>query len=90
MRRVGYLLMILLLAACGTANVAVPTAEPADEAPEPTGAADANPEQESRPAYGDSIAPAQTPVEAGVIRERDWTKGAEDPLVTIIEYGDFQ
>lgn len=90
MRRVGYLLLLLLLAACGTANVAVPTAEPVDEAADPTSAAQANTEPESQPLSGDSPAPAQTPAEAGVIRERDWTKGTEEPLVTIIEYGDFQ
>ena len=34
--------------------------------------------------------PATTVQEASVVRERDWKLGAEDPLVTIIEYGDFQ
>ena len=28
--------------------------------------------------------------EAAKRRETDWVKGAEDPLITIIEYGDFQ
>jgi hypothetical protein len=39
---------------------------------------------------GDPITVANSPQEAGVVRDRDWSKGAEDPLVTIIEYGDFQ
>ena len=34
--------------------------------------------------------PATTVQEASIVRERDWKKGAEDPLVSIIEYGDFQ
>ncbi len=37
-----------------------------------------------------AIQPETDPAVAGVIRDRDWTKGADDPLVTIIEYGDFQ
>lgn len=36
------------------------------------------------------ISISESPAEAGVVRERDWTKGADDPLVTIVEYGDFQ
>jgi PBP1b-binding outer membrane lipoprotein LpoB len=34
--------------------------------------------------------PAANVDEANIVRERDWKIGAEDPLVTIIEYGDFQ
>jgi hypothetical protein len=37
---------------------------------------------------------AQTAAEAAQIRDTDWTKGAAesvtDPLISIIEYGDFQ
>lgn len=33
---------------------------------------------------------ATTVNQAAQLRETDWVKGAEDPLVTIIEYGDFQ
>ncbi|MCP5097269.1 MAG: hypothetical protein GY943_17115 [Chloroflexi bacterium] len=33
---------------------------------------------------------ATTPAEAGEARSVDWVKGAEDPDVVIIEYGDFQ
>ena len=34
--------------------------------------------------------PATTVEEASIVRDRDWTKGTDDPLVSIIEYGDFQ
>ena len=34
--------------------------------------------------------PATTAEEANIVREVDYFKGAEEPLVTIIEYGDFQ
>lgn len=34
--------------------------------------------------------PAKDAAEASIVRERDWKKGAEEPAVTIIEYGDFQ
>lgn len=33
---------------------------------------------------------AGTVAEAAQIRDTDWSKGAEEPLVSIIEYGDFQ
>lgn len=33
---------------------------------------------------------AQTPAEASHYRKGDHTKGADDPLITIVEYGDFQ
>ena len=38
----------------------------------------------------DSFVPATTVEEAAVIREQDWLRGAADPIVVIIEYGDFQ
>ncbi|GJM42194.1 MAG: hypothetical protein DHS20C20_24760 [Ardenticatenaceae bacterium] len=38
----------------------------------------------------DDFSPASTVEEAAVIREQDWQKGAADPVVVIIEYGDFQ
>ncbi|MCB8989103.1 MAG: hypothetical protein H6665_00660, partial [Ardenticatenaceae bacterium] len=36
------------------------------------------------------ITPATNSIEAGIVRDRDWKQGAADPLITIIEYGDFQ
>lgn len=38
----------------------------------------------------DSFVPARSPAEAAVTRAQDWRKGAAEPLVVIIEYGDFQ
>lgn len=37
-----------------------------------------------------AVTVAETPAEAAEIRPQDWVKGAEDPLVAIVEYGDFQ
>ncbi|MCP4363049.1 MAG: hypothetical protein GY796_34020 [Chloroflexi bacterium] len=62
--------------------------------PEPTEETDSQPEPESesepevtdRPQYPT----AATIDEAAAVRDTDWVIGAEDPLVTIIEYGDFQ
>ncbi len=34
--------------------------------------------------------PATDVDEAALLREQDWRHGATDPLVVIIEYGDFQ
>ncbi len=34
--------------------------------------------------------PAANVAEASIVRERDWKLGSDDPLVTIIEYGDYQ
>ncbi len=34
--------------------------------------------------------PAVSVAEAAEIRSQDWTIGAEEPRITIIEYGDFQ
>jgi hypothetical protein len=83
-------LLFLLLVACGASE----EAEPAGEAPEdnsgPADVAESEVENEAPSVSADSISPAETVAEAGVIRDRDWTKGAEDPLITIIEYGDFQ
>lgn len=37
-----------------------------------------------------SFTPAETVTEAAALRDHDHTHGAADPVVTIIEYGDFQ
>ena len=62
---------------------ATPVADAATEAEEAT-------EKESE--TNESVAgfPATNFEEAAVLRERDWFKGAEEPVVEIIEYGDFQ
>lgn len=83
MRRMYLLLLgLLLLAACGPAGTpSAPTVnEPVTAVPPQVGVGQAVP----------AITPATTPEEAGIVRPQDWVKGASDPLVTIIEYGDFQ
>ena len=69
-------------------EVIVETEEPETEEP-----LDANNEtaQSAPPAanLGD-FSPASTVEEAAVVRQQDWRKGATDPIVVIIEYGDFQ
>ncbi len=91
MRRVFLLMfLLLLLVACGAPEAAEPTREPEREAPEPTAISQDNTANPESVAAVDPITPAQTAAEAGLIRDRDWTKGADDPLITIIEYGDFQ
>lgn len=39
---------------------------------------------------GVAFSPAATLAEAAEERERDYAKGSENPVLTIIEYGDFQ
>ncbi len=95
--------IMLMLAACGSTSTETAvsvTEEPtkaetavsennsvAEDAPEETAAESAAPSTELA-----AIAnfPATNVDEASIVRERDWTIGADDPLVTIIEYGDFQ
>ena len=80
MKRV-FLLFLLFLAACGGT-------EP-DTAVSPTG--EDSPIQANT--GGDTavtFAPAVTVDEAAQLREFDQTHGAAEPVVTIIEYGDFQ
>ena len=40
--------------------------------------------------FSTTLSPATTVAEAAVVREQDWVRGATNPVVTIIEYGDFQ
>jgi hypothetical protein len=83
-------LFLLFLAACTTPepNTAVAPqdeAAPQDDAAEPQ--ADVNEETAVSPP---SLTPAANVAEAAVLRDDDHTHGAVDPVVTIIEYGDFQ
>lgn len=101
MKKLLMLLLLLVLAACGSAEppTNAPGAQEADNTPdgenavveaEETGeeTAVANPDT---PITNDAaMTPATTPAEAAQVRSQDWTLGADDPLVTIIEYGDFQ
>jgi hypothetical protein len=106
MRKI-YLLLLLLLAACGPAGTpaTVPqeSTEPAAEAEanisEPTVAAteagdtvEEIPET-SEPSDNSSVtdfSPATTLADASIVRPTDHMLGATEPIVSIIEYGDFQ
>ena len=76
-----------------TAVVAEPTAVPE---PEPTAVPveEAEPEEEAdEEAEGETTAdlsPAEVLADASMVRTEDWAKGSSEPLITIIEYGDFQ
>jgi hypothetical protein len=82
--------LILLLAACGTATesdrpsgeeTTTPVAESTNSS-----AADNNTAQTSNT----TVTTGTNPEEASIVRVQDHTIGAEEPVVTIIEYGDFQ
>lgn len=77
------LLFLLLLAACGASAPAEPTERETAVPP-------ANNSSSASDAVVEAIFPATTPAEASIVRDRDWTKGATEPVVTVIEYGDFQ
>lgn len=94
------LLLLALLLACGPSTT---DSQPADANVEDETAvtnteetADTNdeaPASESAAVAAtnlDNFTPAADVAEAAVVREQDWRKGAADPAVVIIEYGDFQ
>ncbi len=102
MKKLLILLLMLLLVACGAAappDVETETGGVEQGAVSDTAGYNANeeaaatavPPAESPVIEGDAkITPAITPAEAAQVRPQDWAIGADDPLVTIIEYGDFQ
>ena len=100
MKRIILLLVIgLLLVACGSAISSETAVTVPDEAPqaetavtEEQPAAETESEADTQPAENAAIPgfPATTVEEAAIVRDRDWTQGAEAPIVAIIEYGDFQ
>ena len=77
---------VWLLAACGAA---APSATPGATA---VGETAVSPTSDTTTAADTAPADAfgGTLEEASIVRERDWVKGATVPVVTIIEYGDFQ
>ena len=105
MKRILLIILLLLLVGCGAAEQPVndaaavandetmaATAVPVvtDEEMEVEAAPTEAP-AEATVADGAAVpAPATNPTEAAVIRDRDWVLGAEEPLISIIEYGDFQ
>ncbi len=90
MRKLLLLPLLMLLVACGAPAAPVTLDQPAEEDAEPTAVSEAASESQAATVSADPITPAKTAAEAGAIRDRDWTKGADDPLITIVEYGDFQ
>jgi len=89
MRKLLLLFLLLFLVACGASEATESSGE-ADEGSESKAAPEAKPKSQTAAVSADPIAPGETAAEAGIIRDRDWSKGAEDPMITIIEYGDFQ
>jgi len=89
------LLLASLLAACGQ-SVGEPTNAPATAVPATQPPAEEeeeqadNPPAAAPPAEAGSYIIASSVAEAAQVRATDWAKGATDPLVSIIEYGDFQ
>ncbi len=92
MRKLFLLFMLLVLVACAAPDETKTGEETVVDDAGAVSSDSSKAETASRPAAvsADPISPAETAAEAGVIRDRDWTKGAADPLITIIEYGDFQ
>jgi len=103
MKRLVLLFAIgLLLAACGSTSTETAVTEPEEVAKPETAVVEEEPaaetdlESESNPdTQPEELAaiagfPATNVAEASIVRDRDWTLGTDDPLVTIIEYGDFQ
>ncbi|MDX1414667.1 MAG: hypothetical protein R3293_10785 [Candidatus Promineifilaceae bacterium] len=95
MRKIWLLPFLLLLVACASGGGVPPESQQVAE-PEDPPVAEESPTEDTAPesapvqALNNDISIGANAVEAGLIRDRDWTQGAEDPLITIIEYGDFQ
>jgi hypothetical protein len=75
------LLFLLFLASCGAAEPDTAVTSPNDSADSGNGETAV-----SIP----SFTPAQNVADAAQLRPEDYTHGAAEPVVTIIEYGDFQ
>lgn len=85
MKRISTLLALLsflLLAAC-SGGTAVSTPESTAQPPAATGG-------DTAVSAATSFTPAANVDEAAVLRADDHTHGAAEPIVAIIEYGDFQ
>jgi hypothetical protein len=82
-----WLVGLSLLAACGpaTARESGRTPEAADALANESAAATA-----PAATAGEEGPQAEVLAAASQVRQSDWTEGAEEPAVTIIEYGDFQ
>lgn len=89
------IVILLFLAACGGGAAELPVEEAQGPAATPlTEKTDASPGETSTAATpkpaAEAAFPATNVASASVIRDRDWVKGAADPVITIVEYGDFQ
>ncbi len=92
MKKIGLLLsltLLLVLAACGgTSGEQLPASGATNEVEVPAEAVDNAGDGAVDPVTDDvASVPDSDPRQ---VRDRDWTKGTADPLITIIEYGDFQ
>ena len=101
MKKLLWLLPLAMLIACGSAttelvppetnaeaNTAVTTTTDTTDTAESTEA-----ETAAEPATAADLAefqPATSIPEAAVVRAQDWREGSAEPLIVIIEYGDFQ
>ena len=100
MKRVSTLLvmfLLLLLAACGAAVSDTAVISPTESVHSENGdTAVTSPKETVNSENGDtavtatSFTPAQNAAEAAQLRPDDHTEGADEPIITIIEYGDFQ
>jgi hypothetical protein len=93
MKKAIWLLLLAALIACSPTTTATPSAD--TETEEDTAVSPTKETTEGQPLVLlptnlDDFVPANTVEEAAVIREQDWQKGAVNPAVVIIEYGDFQ
>ena len=100
MRKLLILPLLLLLVACGSADepqdtapsegaVANEASAPAETSGDDTSVEETSSGDTAQDGKG-SVVTGKTPEQAGVVREQDHVKGAAEPTVTIIEYGDFQ
>lgn len=97
MKKLFLILLLALLVACGQSvgerETAVTTSAPTTAVPatQPATPVETDePADTAPPVESDTFPVAGTVAEASQVRPSDWTKGAVNPLVSIIEYGDFQ
>lgn len=104
MKRTLWLLpLLLLLLACGPTTSTLPSpvaTAGGDTAVSPPTNSEETGQESATESATDSEAPLATgladfvPVntveQAALVRQQDWRKGAAEPAVVIIEYGDFQ
>ncbi|RIK17739.1 MAG: hypothetical protein DCC51_12055 [Anaerolineae bacterium] len=89
MKRIGLLLILMILFAAGCGSNATNLTEQF-ESEEPSARATAAPDS-AEPAGGVAGVPSGDVDDPTQARERDWKEGnTVNPAVTIIEYGDFQ